>query len=87
MSKNFKIARKPQTGEERAPEVTETVRAVVPDGRSATTRKTIEVPEEYFYQVKLLAVRRRMKEKDVWAEILREYFINHAAEVKASDGL
>jgi hypothetical protein len=84
MSKNFKIARKPQTGEERAPGATETVEAVASDSRNVTTRKTIEVPEEYFYQVKLLAVRRRMKEKEVWAEILQEYFINHAAEVKAN---
>lgn len=43
----------------------------------ATTRKTIEVPEGYFYQVKMRALQRRMKEKELWAEILREYFSNH----------
>jgi hypothetical protein len=42
-----------------------------------TTRKTIEVPEEYFYQVKLRALERRMLEKELWAEILEEYFSNH----------
>ncbi len=42
-----------------------------------TTRKTIEVPEDYFFQVKLHALNRKMKEKDLWAEILREYFTNH----------
>jgi cell division septation protein DedD len=42
-----------------------------------TTRKTIEVPADYFYWVKLTAVKRRMKEKDLWAEILREYFTRH----------
>jgi hypothetical protein len=39
-----------------------------------TTRKTIEVPEGYFYQVKLLALQRKMKEKELWAEILATYF-------------
>jgi hypothetical protein len=42
-----------------------------------TTRKTIEVPEEYFFRVKMRAVQRRMKEKDIWAEILEEYFSHH----------
>src|SRR5712671_887383 len=39
-----------------------------------TTRKTIEVPEDYFFRVKMHALQRRMKEKDIWAEILEEYF-------------
>ena len=42
-----------------------------------TTRKTIEVPEEYFYQVKMRALERRILEKDLWAEIVGEYFNNH----------
>ena len=42
-----------------------------------TTRKTIEVPEEYFYQVKMRALERRILEKDLWAEILAKYFSNH----------
>jgi hypothetical protein len=46
-------------------------------GTGPTTRKTIEVPEDYFFQVKLRALNRKMKEKDLWAEILREYFMNH----------
>lgn len=39
-----------------------------------TTRKTIEVPEEYFVMVKVRAAKRRIREKDLWAEILRDYF-------------
>lgn len=42
-----------------------------------TTRKTIEIPEEYFFQVKMRALERRMKEKTLWAEIVFEYFQNH----------
>ena len=41
-----------------------------------TTRKTIEVPEGYFYQVKMHALQRRMKEKELWAEILHQYFVS-----------
>lgn len=41
-----------------------------------TTRKTIEVPEGYFYQVKMVALQRRMKEKELWAEILHQYFVS-----------
>ena len=44
---------------------------------TVTTRKTIEVPEDYFYKVKLRAVERRMLEKELWGEIVREYFENH----------
>lgn len=51
-----------------------------PPARSMSTRKTIEVPEEYFYQVKMRALQRRMKEKDLWAEILAEYFLHHPAQ-------
>jgi hypothetical protein len=43
----------------------------------AMTRKTIEVPEDYFFLVKMHALKRRMKEKDMWAEILAEYFTRH----------
>lgn len=42
-----------------------------------TTRKTIEVPEEFFYRVKMRALERRILEKELWAEILEEYFSNH----------
>jgi hypothetical protein len=48
-------------------------------GTGPTTRKTIEVPEDYFYLVKMLALQRHMKEKELWAEILKEYFTNHPA--------
>src|SRR5215472_7454137 len=44
---------------------------------SPTTRKTIEVPEDYFFRVKMHALHRRIKEKDLWAEILEEYFTSH----------
>jgi hypothetical protein len=82
MTKSFKIARKP---EQLTPEAKEQIAgfeqqeaspATIPTC-STTTRKTIEVPEEYFYQVKLRALQRHMKEKELWAEILREYFNNH----------
>jgi hypothetical protein len=46
-------------------------------GGGPTTRKTIEVPEDYFYLVKMRALQRHMKEKEMWAEILKEYFTNH----------
>jgi hypothetical protein len=46
-------------------------------GSGPTTRKTIEVPEDYFYLVKMRALQRHMKEKEIWAEILKEYFTNH----------
>ena len=46
-------------------------------GTGPTTRKTIEVPEDYFYQVKMRALQRHMKEKELWAEILGEYFKNN----------
>jgi len=46
-------------------------------GTGPTTRKTIEVPEDYFYLVKMRALQRHMKEKELWAEILGEYFKNN----------
>ena len=46
-------------------------------GTGPTTRKTIEVPEDYFYQVKMRALQRHIKEKELWAEILGEYFRNN----------
>lgn len=49
--------------------------SALPD--SPTTRKTIEVPEDYFFKVKLRAFERKIREKDLWAEILEEYFRNH----------
>jgi hypothetical protein len=45
---------------------------------SPTTRKTIEVPEDYFFKVKMRAFERKIREKDMWAEILEEYFKNHS---------
>lgn len=38
------------------------------------TRKTIEVPNHYFYQVKMRALQRRILEKELWSEIVAEYF-------------
>lgn len=58
-------------------EMVSTVQSVVPT--NGTTRKTIEVPEDYFYRVKMRAVERHMKEKELWAEIVAEYFANHPA--------
>jgi len=46
-------------------------------GIGTMTRKTIEVPEDYFYMVKQRALDRRIKEKQLWSEILLEYFTNH----------
>lgn len=48
-----------------------------PLGTGPTTRKTIEVPEDFYYRVKRRALDRRMKEKELWAEILYEYFTAH----------
>lgn len=42
-----------------------------------TTRKTIEVPEDYFRRIKIRAVERGMLEKELWAEIVSEYFEHH----------
>jgi len=44
---------------------------------SPTTRKTIEVPEDYFYMVKMRALQRKVLERELWAEILADYFENH----------
>lgn len=54
-------------------------RSTVDDEMEAllTTRKTIEVPESYFYRVKMRALERKMKEKELWSEIVSEYFVNH----------
>jgi len=46
-------------------------------GVSLTTRKTIEVPEDYFFRVKMRALERKILEKELYAEILGEYFENH----------
>jgi len=58
---------------------TRTIREEAPGQQQVggTTRKTIEVPEEYFFLVKMRALKRRIKEKDMWAEILEEYFASH----------
>jgi hypothetical protein len=74
--KDFTLAKKPGAATAAAE------KPVSPDkpvmlGSGPTTRKTIEVPEDYFYLVKERAVKRRMKEKDLWAEILQEYFSNN----------
>lgn len=93
MNKSFKIARKPgqapvntggegtavksapakQASKKKSP----AQEPVKPLDLGATTRKTIEVPEGYFWMVKTRALNRRMKEKELWAEILGEYFKNH----------
>ncbi len=48
-------------------------------GSGPTTRKTIEVPEDFFFRVKMRALERKILEKELWAEILQEYFKNHPA--------
>jgi hypothetical protein len=79
MKKNFKITGRSRTSPRTVPRKTaasEVATGNIPN-RGPTTRKTIEVPEEYFYQVKMRALERRIKEKELWAEILFEYFQNH----------
>ena len=88
--KSFKIARKPGQGngaqavvltpasEPKArtrKSAPATVAAVA--GAGPTTRKTIEVPEDFFFRVKMRALERKMLEKELWAEILGEYFKVH----------
>lgn len=89
--KDFKIARKPGQGNgaqaiatATAPESKARTRkaASAPTASSdvgvgPTTRKTIEVPEDYFFRVKMRALERKMLEKELWAEILGEYFEKH----------
>lgn len=87
--KSFKIARKPGQGngaqnlESATPEPKARTRrvppavATAPASTSPTTRKTIEVPEDFFFRVKMRALERHMLEKELWAEILGEYFTNH----------
>lgn len=88
--KNFKIARKPGQGNgsqavDIEPEKKTRARKVTPvTSRTSTnvgptTRKTIEVPEDFFFRVKMRALERKMLEKELWAEILGEYFQNHPA--------
>ena len=90
--KSFKIARKPGQGNgaqaiadaepERKPPVRKLPPASLPAraGIGPTTRKTIEVPEDYFFRVKMRALERKMLEKELWSEILSEYFKNHPIE-------
>jgi hypothetical protein len=88
--KSFKIARKPGQGDggqaTAVPEPKQKTRerkaapastVAVSDGLGPTTRKTIEVPEDYFRRVKIRAVERGMLEKELWAEILGDYFKRH----------
>lgn len=87
--KSFKIARKPGQGNGAqaitAPEIEKRSRArksppaSLPTSVSTgpTTRKTIEVPEDFFFRVKMRALERKMLEKELWAEILSEYFDKH----------
>lgn len=88
--KSFKIARKPGQGngtqilgaavpepKPRARKVTPAEPVMTKIGVGPTTRKTIEVPEDYFFRVKMRALERKMLEKELWAEILGEYFKNH----------
>lgn len=89
--KSFKIARKPGQGNGAETAVVSSIAepkartrkaapaAAIPAsvGIGPTTRKTIEVPEDYFRRVKIRAVERGMLEKELWAEILGEYFKIH----------
>lgn len=88
--KDFKIARRPGQGNGTqialagsAAEPRARARKAAPEaalagvGVGPTTRKTIEVPEDYFRRVKIRAVERGMLEKELWAEILSEYFKSH----------
>ena len=88
--KSFKIARKSgqrngiQTsaapslgGKGRTRKATPSATPTASAGIGQTTRKTIEVPEDYFFRVKMRALERKMLEKELWAEILGEYFESH----------
>jgi hypothetical protein len=87
--KNFKIARKPGQGNgsqtsaapesEKKPRARKSPLAVAATTSAVgpTTRKTIEVPEDFFFRVKMRALERKMLEKELWAEVLGEYFKNH----------
>ena len=88
--KSFKIARKPGQGSNsqapaapssepkaRTKRVASATATTISASVGPTTRKTIEVPEDYFRRVKIRAVERGMLEKELWAEILGEYFENH----------
>ena len=88
--KSFKIARKPGQGNgaqavaapdpERKPRARKSpppVAVTTNPGVGPTTRKTIEVPEDFFFRVKMRALERKILEKELWAEILGEYFDNH----------
>ena len=88
--KDFKIARKPGQGigaqavAAPAPEPKARTRKATPGPApvtrptvGVTTRKTIEVPEDYFFRVKMRALERKMLEKELWAEIIGEYFKSH----------
>lgn len=89
--KSFKIARKPGQGNgaqsvaapepESKPRARKSPMASVPASTDfgPTTRKTIEVPEDFFFRVKMRALERKILEKELWAEILGEYFKNHPA--------
>jgi len=88
--KSFKIARKPGQGDDTKAAVaifpepkrrsrSPTLVAIAPAsvGVGLTTRKTIEVPEDFFRRVKIRAVEQGMLQKERWSEILGEYFKNH----------
>ncbi len=88
--KSFKIARKPGQGNGAQAAATPEPERKTRVGKSApaatvaasagigpTTRKTIEVPEDFFFRVKMRALERKMLEKELWAEILGEYFKNN----------
>lgn len=73
MKKDFAIAKQPGATDPTA----RPAEVLLPAPEAVTVRKTIEVPDSLFWMVKKTALARRMKEKDVWAEILQEYFQNH----------
>jgi hypothetical protein len=59
------------------PAVPTPIESAAAPGPQPTTRKTIEIPEEYFYRVKMRALERHLLEKELWSEIVSEYFANH----------
>jgi hypothetical protein len=90
--KSFKIARKPGQGngnqastavatpqatKRRPPKAAPPAPVSSGAGIGPTTRKTIEVPEDFFFRVKMRALERKILEKELWAEILSEYFKAH----------
>jgi hypothetical protein len=77
MARTSQLARKSSNKAQARSSKKDTVGKEIKEVEGRTTRKTIEIPEDYFYKVKLRAVQRRMLEKELWAEIVSEYFATH----------